>query len=461
MATMEPAAIAEAAELVFSALPNGASAELAPELLAAGLPVVDLAGDFRLPADAYPTWYGFEHPAAGWLDKAVYGLPELFADRVAGAKLVANPGCFPTPTVLGLAPLLAAGLVEPGAIRVDGKTGLSGAGRCGRGVGDGGDGRRGRSAPIACRATSTRPEMERGLALATGLDATVLFVPHLVPAFRGVVVTAYASLAPGGTTEALTSCLRDAYAEQPFVRVLTAGEMVDSTRTLGTNVVELQAVADDRTGTAVVVGALDNLVKGAAGQAIQNANLLLGVAQETGLPTVAVDTGGHGVTRDLPPQIRQRTVAKARTLLEALPFMREHAAASIVVKYGGAAMESTGPAASFAEDVELLRSAGMKPVVVHGGGPAVTAMSARLGIETTFVDGVRVTDAETLDVATMVLAGKLNTDVVSGLVTGGVRRRGALGRRRRPAAGAQAGRRGGRAGHGVRRRGRARPARRC
>jgi acetylglutamate kinase len=126
------------------------------------------------------------------------------------------------------------------------------------------------------------------------------------------------------------------------------------------------------------------------------------------------------VTTELPTQIRERTVAKARTLLEALPFMQEHAGHVVVVKYGGAAMDKAGLAASFAQDVMLLRSVGIKPVIVHGGGPAVTQMSARLGIETTFVDGLRVTDADTLDVATMVLAGKLNTDVVSTLVAGGV-----------------------------------------
>jgi acetylglutamate kinase len=127
------------------------------------------------------------------------------------------------------------------------------------------------------------------------------------------------------------------------------------------------------------------------------------------------------VTVDQPTQIRERTVAKARTLLEALPFMRAHAGHVVVVKYGGAVMEKAGLAASFAEDVMLLRSVGIKPVIVHGGGPAVTQLSARLGIETTFVDGLRVTDADTLDVATMVLAGKLNTDVVATLVAGGVK----------------------------------------
>ena len=126
------------------------------------------------------------------------------------------------------------------------------------------------------------------------------------------------------------------------------------------------------------------------------------------------------MTADLPPQIRERTVAKARTLIEALPFMREHHGKVIVVKYGGAAMDRVGLAASFAQDIALLQSAGITPVVVHGGGPQVTHMSARLGIETTFVDGLRVTDAETLDVATMVLAGKLNKEVVGSLVSGGV-----------------------------------------
>jgi len=280
-------AVVAAADLVFSALPNGSSSPLAPALLDAGVQVIDLAGDFRLPADRYPIWYGFEHPAPGWLDEAVYGLPELFAGRIAGAKLVANPGCYPTPTILGLAPLLTAGLVEPGPVRVDGKTGISGAGR---------------SAVEAMSFSATEdsvrpyrvpahqhtPEMEHGLALATGIDVTVLFVPHLVPTVRGVLTTTYAPLGAAVTTEQLVACLEAAYGSEPFVRVLAPGEMADSKRTRGTNVVELQAVADPRTGTAVMVGAVDNLVKGAAGQAIQNANLMLGLAQTTGLETTAV-----------------------------------------------------------------------------------------------------------------------------------------------------------------------------
>jgi N-acetyl-gamma-glutamyl-phosphate reductase len=279
--------IAEAADVAFCSLPHGASSELAPQLLEAGLRVIDLAGDFRLPASAYPDWYGFEHPSADWLGKAVYGLPELFGDQLPGAQLVANPGCFPTPVILGLAPLLSAGLVEPGPIHVDGKTGLSGAGRAAS-----------EAASYAASEESVRPyraprhqhtpEMERGLELATGFTPGVMFVPHLVPAVRGVVTTAYVPMGSGVTTEELTSCLADAYGRRPFVRVLPPGGMVDSKRTRGSNIVELQAFADVRTGTAVVIGALDNLVKGAAGQAIQNLNLILGLDEATALPTTAV-----------------------------------------------------------------------------------------------------------------------------------------------------------------------------
>jgi N-acetyl-gamma-glutamyl-phosphate reductase len=284
---MEPEAIAAESDVVISSLPHGASATLAPQLLEAGLRVIDLAGDFRLSADAYPEWYGFDHPSPTWLEKAAYGLPELFSDRVAGAQLVANPGCYPTPVILGCAPLLAAGLIDETPIRVDGKTGLSGAGRTAN-----------ETTLYASTQDSVRPyrvprhqhtpEMERGVELATGLRVPVLFVPHLVPTVRGVLTTCYAGLVPRVSTEVLTEALVAAYAGRPFVRVQPAGGMVDSKRTRGTNVLELQAVADPRTGSAVVVGTLDNLVKGAAGQAIQNLNLMLGLDEATALPTLAV-----------------------------------------------------------------------------------------------------------------------------------------------------------------------------
>ncbi len=280
-------AVSATADVAFCALPHGASGALAPTLLESGVKVIDLAGDFRLPASAYPDWYGFEHPAVGWLGKAIYGLPELFGDQLPGAQLVANPGCFPTSVILCLAPLLSAGLVEPGTIHVDGKTGLSGAGR---GESDANlyTSTEESVRPYRLPRHQHTPEMERGLELATGFTPTVLFAPHLVPAVRGVVTTSYAPLAAGVSSDDLTGCLMETYGARPFVRVMRSGEMVDSKRTRGTNVVELQAVADPRTGTALVIGALDNLVKGAAGQAIQNLNLMQGWEETTGLPTMAL-----------------------------------------------------------------------------------------------------------------------------------------------------------------------------
>jgi N-acetyl-gamma-glutamyl-phosphate reductase len=287
LAPVEADAVIAAADVVFLALPNGTTSPLVPEFVEAGLRVIDLAGDFRLPADRYPEWYGFDHPATGWLEKAVYGLPELFAERLVGAPLIANPGCYPTPVILGISPLLAAGLIEAAPIRVDGKTGLSGAGRTAN-----------ESTLFSSTEESIRPyrvprhqhtpEMEHGIELATGVAVPVIFVPHLVPTVRGVLTTAYASLAPGVSTEQLTDALVASYGQEPFVRVIPAGGMVDSKRTRGTNMVELQAVADPRTGTAVVLGAVDNLIKGAAGQAIQNFNIGNGFDQTMALPSLAV-----------------------------------------------------------------------------------------------------------------------------------------------------------------------------
>jgi N-acetyl-gamma-glutamyl-phosphate reductase len=284
---LDAEAVVEAADVVFAALPHGASAGLAPALLGGGSIVIDLAGDFRLPADAYPRWYGFEHPEPAWLDEAIYGLPELFGDRLAGAKLVANPGCFPTPVILGCAPLLRGGLLESAPIFVDGKTGLSGAGR-GLSETTSFAATEGSIRPYRVPGHQHTPEMERGLELAGGVAPAITFAPHLVPTVRGVLTTCFARLRAGVATEELVRCLAEAYAGRPFVRVLAPGEMADAKRTRGANLVELQAVADPRTGTAVVIGALDNLVKGAAGQAIQNANLVVGLPEETGLPRAAV-----------------------------------------------------------------------------------------------------------------------------------------------------------------------------
>jgi N-acetyl-gamma-glutamyl-phosphate reductase len=278
--------IAAAADTCFLSLPHGVSGKLAPAILEAGVRCIDLAGDFRLAPEAYPEWYGFEHPSPAWLAKAAYGLPELFASEIAEAQLVANPGCFPTPVILGLAPLIESGLVRSDRILVDGKTGVSGAGKASDATAYAATEESVR--PYRAPRHQHTPEMERYLEARTGHATTISFVPHLVPAVRGVVCTCYGELAAAATTDSLTECLFAAYADAPFVRVVPAGEMVDSKRARGANLVELQALADPRTGSAIVIGALDNLVKGAAGQAIQNYNLMNGLAETTGLTTAGI-----------------------------------------------------------------------------------------------------------------------------------------------------------------------------
>ena len=282
-AELDTSAVAAA----FVALPAGQSSSVIPGLVEAGVPVVDVGADFRLGAEAYPVWYGFDHPAPEWLDKAAYGLTERNRDAVRGAAVVANPGCYPTPVGLGLAPLFEAGLLDPsGPVVVDGKSGISGAGK--------------EPTPASHFAAldgtvrayrvgrhQHTPEMEAAIA-AGGAKPSVTFVPHLVPAVRGVVTTCYAPLAGGADAGALREALRAAYPDEPFVRVLDEGQTPDPKRLAGTNVCELSADVDAHAGIAVVIGAVDNLGKGAAGQAIQNLNLMLGHPETTGLATVGV-----------------------------------------------------------------------------------------------------------------------------------------------------------------------------
>ncbi|HEV3475551.1 MAG TPA: N-acetyl-gamma-glutamyl-phosphate reductase [Actinomycetota bacterium] len=277
--------VATRADVAFLSLPHGRSGKLAPRLLDAGMRVIDLAGDFRLAPEAYPDWYGFDHPTPEWSAKAVYGLPELFGEQVSGASLVANPGCYPTAAALALVPLLRAGLVTGDGIIIDAKSGISGAGakptaaiQFAR--------RDGSVEPYRVGGHQHTPEIEQVLESAAGHTARVTFVPHLVPSVRGVLATCYAPLADSGTTDDLTGALSDAYKDTPFVRALPPGTLPDPKRVTAANVCEVAAVADTRTGTAVIVGAVDNLVKGGSGQAVQNMNLMFGFDETTGLPTV-------------------------------------------------------------------------------------------------------------------------------------------------------------------------------
>ena len=279
--------VAGRADLAFMALPHGESSKLAPKLLDAGVRIVDLAGDFRLPAEDYPRWYGFEHAAPEWLDKAVYGLPELFAEEIAAADLVANPGCYPTASALALIPLLRAGLVEPQGIVIDAKSGVSGAGAKPTATVHYAH-IEGSVRPYKVGTHQHTPEIERVLDRATGTATSITFVPHLVPAVRGVLCTCYATLAGDHDLETLHGAVAAQYADAPFVRALAPGAMPDAKRVTGANVCEVGVGLDLRTGTVVVAAAVDNLVKGAAGQAIQNMNLMFGLDEAAGLPTIGV-----------------------------------------------------------------------------------------------------------------------------------------------------------------------------
>jgi N-acetyl-gamma-glutamyl-phosphate reductase len=275
----DPAACA-GLDLVFLGLPHGASQAIVPELVGKVGHLVDLAADFRLhDAALYPRWYGEEHAAPELLADFAYGLPELFRDEIRAATHVAAPGCYPTASALAIAPLVRAGVVEPTGVVVDAASGVSGAGRPPK------------PHTTFCAVDEDfsayglldhrhTPEIEQ----ASG--AQVIFTPHLVPMNRGILATCY--LRPTGptSTEALLGVLHAAYDGEPFVVVGTAPPSTKAT--LGANTAQLTARYDDRTGWVLALCAIDNLTKGASGQAVQCANLVLGLPEATGLPTVAV-----------------------------------------------------------------------------------------------------------------------------------------------------------------------------
>jgi N-acetyl-gamma-glutamyl-phosphate reductase len=269
---------AEGLDLVFLALPHGASQDLVPELQKRVGTIVDLAADFRLKDPAlYPTWYGDEHRQPGLLQQAVFGIPELFRPALADARLVAAAGCYVTAASLALAPLVRGGHIEPAGIVVDAASGVSGAGRAARphthfNVVD-----EDFSAYGLLDHRHT-PEIEQAI------GAQVIFTPHLAPMNRGILATCYAR--PTDTAVDPLGVLTEFYRDEPFVVV---SERSPSTKaTLGSNCAHLTARLDPRTGWVVVISALDNLTKGAAGQAIQCANLSLGLSETMGLPVVGV-----------------------------------------------------------------------------------------------------------------------------------------------------------------------------
>jgi N-acetyl-gamma-glutamyl-phosphate reductase len=283
--TFDPPSV-DGLDVAFLALPHGESQGVVPELTGRVARIVDLGADFRLPADEYATWYGEPHRAPELLDHFVYGLPELYRADITPEVHVAAPGCYPTTAALALAPLLAAGIAEPSSIVVDAVSGISGRGR-------------GLSAPSLYSEANENVqaygllthrhtgEIEHALARAQGAPVQVVFTPHLVPMTRGILATCYARSAVSGlTSEDVLDAYRDFFAAEPFVIV---GDESPSTKaTIGSNACHVTARYDDRTSTLLAIAALDNLVKGAAGQAIQATNLVLGLPETTGLSAIGL-----------------------------------------------------------------------------------------------------------------------------------------------------------------------------
>ena len=269
-------------DAVVLATPHGPALDLAPKLVAGGTTVVDLSAAFRLTADGFAQWYGEDHPHPQ-LTPAVYGLPELHRDEVRGATLVANPGCYPTATMLALRPRV--GLLEPGSIVVNAASGTSGAGRSPK---DGLHFAHVHGSVAAYGAPTHRHtgEIEQHLAHDGLAPGPVQFTPHLLPTARGLLATCTGTLRGGATQQDVDDALHDAYADEPFVHVLPAGTWPTTKALHGSNGCQVSGVVDERTGRVVVSSAIDNLGKGAAGQALQNLNLLLDLPEDAGLTAV-------------------------------------------------------------------------------------------------------------------------------------------------------------------------------
>ena len=278
-----PETISKKADFIFLALPHAAAQEAAFRFHQIGKKVVDLSADYRLSDPAlYEKWYEHGHQHPELLKNSVYGLPELHRERIKQASLVANPGCYPTSAILGLAPLLKSGMIDLESIVIDAKSGVSGAGRSASlahhypEVNEG---------LMAYKVGTHRhtPEIEQELAGLAGGPVTVSFTPHLIPMNRGILSTLYARLKKQTDTDQMHLLYQEYYKSEPFVRVLPTGQFPNVRNVRGSNFCDIGVYADPRSGRAVVVAAIDNLVKGASGQAVQNMNLMMRFDETAGL----------------------------------------------------------------------------------------------------------------------------------------------------------------------------------
>ena len=276
---LSPEEVGRRADCVFGCLPHCASAEILPQVVAAGAKVIDFSADYRLDdAATYLEWYGHEHPDAGRLGRTVYGLPELFRESIRAATLVANPGCYATSAILPLAPLVKAGLVETHDIIVDSKSGVSGAGRQPKLMTHFPECNESMSAYNVGRHRHT-PEIEQIVARHAGVRPEVIFTPQLAPMDRGILSTIYVRPSRPLTEADVMGALREAYATEPFVRIVD--HLPGTKDTVDTNFCDITARVVR--GRVLLISCLDNLVKGAAGAAVQNFNVLFGFPETTGL----------------------------------------------------------------------------------------------------------------------------------------------------------------------------------
>ncbi len=275
--------IAKNCDVVFTALPHGASKEVIPALFQKGLKVIDLSGDFRYnDAEVYEKWYGQPHSDPKLLSQAVYGLCELHRDEIKNARLIGNPGCYTTCSIMGLAPLVKAGVVDNKSLIIDAKSGVTGAGR-------------GLNLPnLFCECTETMKaykiathrhtsEIEQELSLLAGEDIMLSFTPHLAPMKRGILATCYANLTENHSADELIELYKEFYKDEPFVRIYENGTLPEVKHIAGSNYIGIGLVVDERLQRVIVVSCVDNLIKGAAGQAIQNMNLIFNLPEDTAL----------------------------------------------------------------------------------------------------------------------------------------------------------------------------------
>lgn len=279
-------ALAAQVDVIFTATPQGLCSKLVNEKILSQTKIIDLSADFRIKDVAkYEQWYGITHSSPEFIDEAVYGLCEVNREQIRSARLLANPGCFPTCSTLSIYPLAKEGLIDMGTVIVDAKSGVSGAGRGAK------------VQNLYCEVNESikaygiashrhTPEIEDQLSYVSGENVTINFTPHLVPMNRGILTTSYATLKQSVSTEEVRGIYQKYYGQEYFIRVLDSDVYPETRWVEGSNFVDVNFKIDERTNRIIMLGAIDNVVKGAAGQAVQNMNLMFGLAENTGLQIV-------------------------------------------------------------------------------------------------------------------------------------------------------------------------------